>query len=86
MKQEEPELAEVHYFFLDKMVEDITFKKWDTMVITWKCGLKSRIHIDYKRACDFPNSKEQLGTLVSKRWVEKAEEAAKAKEAEQADE
>lgn len=75
MKKEMPELGEIHYIFLDKTVDEITFENWETMVVKWKCGIESRVHIDYKKPCDFPNSKEQLGTLVSKRWTEKAEEA-----------
>ncbi|MCD8085651.1 MAG: recombinase family protein [Clostridiales bacterium] len=82
MKQELPELGEVHYYYLEVMVREITFQKWDTMVVWWKCGLKTAVSIAYRVGYDVPGSKMQRSTLVSKRWVEEAEKAAAEKAAE----
>lgn len=76
MKKELPELGEVHYYFLDAMVEEISFKKWDTIVVQWKCGLKSKVTFEYRSGYDVPGSRMQQTTLVSQRWVEAAKKAA----------
>ncbi|MCD8395896.1 MAG: recombinase family protein [Lachnospiraceae bacterium] len=82
MKREMPELGGIEYFFLHSMVREISFKKWDTMVISWKCGLKSTVHVDYTKVCDFPDSEAQRNTNISKRWVAEAARAAERMEAE----
>ncbi|MCD8197344.1 MAG: recombinase family protein [Lachnospiraceae bacterium] len=83
MKEEMPELGKIEYYFLKEMVESIEFRKWELIVIQWKCGLKSNVEVKYTKLCDIPCSKWQLATRQSKRWVQIAEEAAKKKEDEQ---
>ncbi|MCD8075193.1 MAG: recombinase family protein [Lachnospiraceae bacterium] len=84
MKHEMPELDSIEYYFLNAMVQEITFKKWDTMVISWKCGLKSAIHVDYTKPCDFPNSEAQRKTHISRKWLAEAMAAAEKRKAEAA--
>lgn len=45
----------IEYIFLDAVVDSITFDGWDTGVISWKCGLTSRVKIEYDRISDIPD-------------------------------
>ncbi len=45
----------VEYVFLDALIESITFDGWDTGIITWKCGLTSKVKIEYDRISDIPD-------------------------------
>ncbi|MCD8395898.1 MAG: recombinase family protein [Lachnospiraceae bacterium] len=82
LKETMPVLKKVEYFFLHEMVENIVFKKWDTVVVNWKCGLKSKVTVNYTKASDVPFSQNQKNLSAVRKWVKIAEEAAMAKEAE----
>ncbi|MCD8075191.1 MAG: recombinase family protein [Lachnospiraceae bacterium] len=78
MKEKMPVLEKVEYFFLHEMVGSIVFKKWDTAVVNWKCGLKSRVTVNYDKESDVPFSQKQVSVGVTRRWVEAAKEVAEA--------
>ena len=65
MKKELPAVEGVEYYQLDALVEKIRFQKWDTMVIQWTFGLKSKVKIKYSKNRDIPNHEEQLETVGS---------------------
>jgi hypothetical protein len=66
LKERLPQIDKVEYYLLDTLVERIVFPKWDTMVVEWTFGLKSRVRIEYLRESDIPNHKEQLRSVGSK--------------------
>lgn len=44
----------IEYKMLCDLVENMSFPQWNTMRITWKVGLTSEAHIDYKKLSDMP--------------------------------
>lgn len=66
LKTSLPEVDKVEYYLLDALVEQITFPKWDGVLIEWKFGLKTKIRIEYEKNRDIPNHKEQLEFMKEK--------------------
>ena len=66
LKEKLPQIDRVEYYLLDALVDRIVFPKWDTMVVEWTFGLKSRVKIEYLRESDIPNHKEQLRSVGSR--------------------
>jgi DNA invertase Pin-like site-specific DNA recombinase len=66
LKEKLPQIDRVEYYLLDALVDRIVFPKWDTMVVEWTFGLKSRVRIEYLRESDIPNHKEQLRSVGSR--------------------
>lgn len=66
MKAELLRIEKVEYYQLDALVERVGFQKWDTMVIEWTFGFKSKVNIQYLKERDIPNHKEQLESVGSK--------------------
>lgn len=66
IKEELPRIEKVEYYQLDALVERMGFQKWDTMVIEWTFGLRSKVKIQYLKDRDIPNHKEQRESVGSK--------------------
>ena len=65
LKRELPVIGRVEYYQLDALVQQMTFQKWDTLVIQWTFDLKSKVSIRYRRNRDIPNHMEQKESVGS---------------------
>ena len=52
------ERGRVEHYFLDKLVEQITFSAWNVMEITWKNKKVSELRLTYDKAADSPQPSE----------------------------
>ena len=66
MKKEIQKIYQVEYYQLDALVERMTFQKWDTLIVQWTFGLKSKVKIQYTKNRDIPNHEEQLESFGSR--------------------
>ena len=48
------EKPRIEYILLHDTVESITFPKWTEMNVSWRCGLSSKVEIDYEKPADHP--------------------------------
>ncbi|MHB1454992.1 MAG: recombinase family protein [Saccharofermentanales bacterium] len=65
-REELPQIDKVEYYLLDAMVEQMGFQKWDTLVIQWTFGFKSKVKIHYMKNRDIPNHEEQTESVGSR--------------------
>ena len=54
MKEKRPYLGSVEYFWIDELVEKITFGENGAVLVYWKCGLRSEAAFPSERLRDDP--------------------------------
>ncbi|MDO5136688.1 MAG: recombinase family protein, partial [Eubacteriales bacterium] len=59
MREQTETLTKIEYFFLESLVKEITFPHWECLMVFWKWGRSSSIHLNYRKNRDIPGHLEQ---------------------------